>query len=108
MLLNKEQMRITQYLSTRQQLHRDGFTIVELLIIIVVLAIIAALSVVAYNGVQERARVASAESDLHTLHQAITPARVNADATLHEITQQNCTGCVHSSDHSVETGDTST
>jgi len=32
-----------------------GFTIVELLIVIVVIAILAAISIVAYNGIQERA-----------------------------------------------------
>jgi len=33
-----------------------GFTIVELLIVIVVIAILAAISVVAYNGIQQRAK----------------------------------------------------
>lgn len=40
---------------TRQK----GFTIVELLIVIVVVAILAAISVVAYNGAQQRARNAA-------------------------------------------------
>ena len=34
---------------------RSGFTIVELLIVIVVIAILAAITIVAYNGIQEKA-----------------------------------------------------
>ncbi len=39
-----------------------GFTIVELLIVIVVIAILAAISIVAYNGVQQRAKNAQTVS----------------------------------------------
>jgi prepilin-type N-terminal cleavage/methylation domain-containing protein len=34
---------------------RASFTLVELLIVIVIVAILAAVSVVAYNGIQQRA-----------------------------------------------------
>jgi prepilin-type N-terminal cleavage/methylation domain-containing protein len=44
--------------------HLKGFTIVELLIVIVVIGILAAITIVAYNGIQERARVATVTSDL--------------------------------------------
>src|SRR5690554_8196211 len=43
---------------------RRGFTIVELLIVIVVIAILAAIVVVAYNGVTKQAYETSLKSDL--------------------------------------------
>jgi type II secretion system protein G len=43
---------------------QKGFTIVELLIVIVVIAILAAISIVAYNGIQQRARDTKRASDI--------------------------------------------
>lgn len=40
----------------------SGFTIVELLIVIVVIGILAAITVVAYNGIQQRAKTAALTS----------------------------------------------
>ena len=40
--------------------NQKGFTIVELLIVIVVIAILAAISIVAYTGIQDRSRNSSA------------------------------------------------
>jgi prepilin-type N-terminal cleavage/methylation domain-containing protein len=45
----------------------SGFTIVELLIVIVVIAILAAVSVVAYTGIQNRANDSAIQSDLRNL-----------------------------------------
>mgnify|MGYP003151340262 CR=1 FL=1 len=43
---------------------KKGFTIVELLIVIVVIAILAAISIVAYDGIQERSKNAQTVSAL--------------------------------------------
>lgn len=44
------------------KIKQQGFTIVELLIVIVVIGILAAITIVAYNGVQNRGKLASAQS----------------------------------------------
>lgn len=48
----------------KQNSSTAGFTIVELLIVIVVIAILATISIVAYRGIQERARASEATSGL--------------------------------------------
>ena len=50
---------------------RPGFTIVELLIVIVVIAILAALTIVAYNGIQTRAQDAQRLSVMNSLKKSI-------------------------------------
>ncbi len=50
---------------------RSGFTIVELLVVIVIIAILAAVSIVAYNGVQTRAENTKTLSGLGQLGKAL-------------------------------------
>lgn len=50
---------------------KSGFTIVELLIVIVVIAILAAISIVAYNGIQQRARDTTRASDISQIKKAL-------------------------------------
>ena len=45
-----------------KQTKARGFTIVELLIVIVIIAILAAITIVAYNGIQNRARTSAAQA----------------------------------------------
>lgn len=54
-----------------------GFTIVELLIVIVVIAILAAISIVAYNGMQKRARDTIRVSDLKQVQKNLELFRVD-------------------------------
>lgn len=47
------------FLGQKQANNRDGFTIVELLIVVVVIAILAAITIVAYNGITKKAQYTS-------------------------------------------------
>jgi prepilin-type N-terminal cleavage/methylation domain-containing protein len=47
---------------TFKQTKNQGFTIVELLIVIVVIAILAAITIVAYNGIQNRAKTSAGQA----------------------------------------------
>jgi len=55
----------------RDNTGKRGFTIVELLIVIVVIAILAAITVVAYNGIQTRAKDAQRAQEVSTIIKAL-------------------------------------
>lgn len=71
----------------RNYLHRkNGFTIVELLVVIVVLGVIVTIAAISYGGVQERNRQKKIESDVQTIVSAIQAARLNTGKNLINIT----------------------
>ena len=75
-----------------KQQKQTGFTIVELLIVIVVIGILAAITIVAYNGVQDRANKAKISSDIRQITSAIHAARQMEGKNLRDITVSNSTG----------------
>ena len=69
----------------RNKQGQSGFTIVELLIVIVVIAILAAITIVAYNGITTRARTTKALSNATNVK--TVAETFNADAGRYPATQ---------------------
>jgi prepilin-type N-terminal cleavage/methylation domain-containing protein len=65
-----------------------GFTIVELLIVIVVIGIIASITIVSYNGVQARGQDVRRKSDITNIQDAIEIYKIN-NAALPPVTAAN-------------------
>ena len=57
-----------------------GFTIVELLIVIVVIAILATISIVAYSGIQNRANDSAVQSNLRNIGMKISQYHAEFDS----------------------------
>ena len=55
---------------------RAGFTIVELLIVVVVIAILAAITIVSYNGITASAKESALKSDLSTAAKKLNVAKI--------------------------------
>lgn len=59
-----------------KKIKKRGFTIVEMIIIIVVIGILATITMVAYNGIQQRSRVATSQAEMRLVAQTSELFRV--------------------------------
>lgn len=73
--------------TTRRTWASAGFTIVELLIVIVVIAILAVIVVVAYNGIQQQARVSLVKNDLSQGRRILENFRTDNGGTTYPTSQ---------------------
>lgn len=65
---------------------KQGFTIVELLVVIVIIAILASLAIVSYAGIQNRARLVKMQQDISEIKTAIQMARETSGKNLNAMT----------------------
>ncbi|RZM20571.1 MAG: prepilin-type N-terminal cleavage/methylation domain-containing protein [Pedobacter sp.] len=69
-----------------------GFTIVELLIVIVVIGILAAITIVAFNGIQNRGKTAQYQSDVTNIDKKAEAYNINKSA--YPVTSSTSAGAV--------------
>ena len=80
---------------------KQGFTIVELLIVVVVIAILAAITIVSYNGITNRANASAAES---LASGALKKAEAyNAEESRYPLTTAELTGAAASKSYQTPT-----
>lgn len=79
-------LNIYKHLSALPIEQRRAFTIVELIVVITVIGIIAAISLMSYSGVQRKAQISKINSDLRLFSRVVQSARLINSKTLGQIT----------------------
>ncbi len=72
----------------------SGFTIVELLIVVVVIAILAAITIVSYNGIQNRANDTAIRSDLANAAKKVEAYKIETGTYPVPVAPDDSTGVV--------------
>lgn len=89
-----------KHINSRQFKHQKGFTIVELLIVVVVIAILAAITIVSYNGITKQANTSGMKSDLSNFAKAQEVFRIEKGAAFSDTDEMKEAGAGALSDKS--------
>lgn len=80
-------------LARSARVNPKGFTLIELLVVITILAILAAIGIPVYSGVQKSARMAKRVSDLKSIQMALDLYRADSDSyPLAQTWRSECVG----------------
>lgn len=72
------------------QIMNKGFTLIELIIVISILAVLSIIGITSYNRAQDNSKIAKAKADLEAIRDAIMIARITSDKALIDITGSFC------------------
>ena len=89
-------------MSFNKNIKDQGFTIVELLIVIVVIGILAAITIVAYNGIQTRGKAAAAQALANGIVKKAEIYNTEPTTTGYPATLATLTGAASSTSYYVE------
>lgn len=84
-----------------RSLRRPGFTLIEMIIVTIAIAILATIIITTYNGAQAKARDARRMSDLSSIADAITSYRLKYGDS---VTYPSCSGGLNTSTSTYGTG----
>ncbi len=90
--LRNKRTRITEG-HDKQKNWARGFTIVELLIVIVVLGILAGIVTTGFTTAQAKARTSKVNADIRQIEKAVLAGRERTGRTFKDITNNGCTRC---------------
>ena len=74
---------------------KKGFTLVELLVVISIIAILSVVGVTVFSGVQNKARDAKIKADFNAMYKNIEIARMAQQKPLGQITNNYCSDCIN-------------